>query len=159
MKKFISYWLPPIIWMIIIFPGNKSLTSENTSYFLYPVIQFLFPNADTIFIENVHRFIRKLMHFLDYAFLAFLLFRAFKEENKIIKLEYLLYSGLISICYGMLDEIIQAFIPKRTASIYDWFIDSAGAIFSLGIIYFTKRNSVNQNDANIAWITKDIDSQ
>ncbi len=145
MKKFMNYWLPPIIWMIIIFPWNKALTSENTSYFLYPIIQFLFPNADTIFVENIHKFIRKLMHFFNYAFLSFLLFRAFRGENKIIKPEYLLYAGLISVCYGMLDEIIQAFMLKRTGSIYDWFMDSAGAISSLGIIYLTRRNNLNLN--------------
>ncbi len=147
------------MWMIIIFPWNKALTSENTSYFLYPIIHFLFPHADKIFIEDVHKFIRKFMHFLDYAFLAFLLLRAFKGENKIIKLEYLLYAGLISVGYGMLDEIIQAFIPSRTGSIYDWFVDSAGTISSLGITYLIKRNKVNPENMDIPNIKKNIDSQ
>jgi VanZ family protein len=145
MKKFINYWLPPVIWMIVIFPANKSLTSENTSYFLYPIIKFIFPDADAIFVENAHKIIRKLMHFFDYAFLAFLLFRGFRGGNKIIKIEYYLYSGLIAVCYGMIDEIIQTFIPKRTGSIYDWIIDSAGAILSLAIIYFFRRNNLIQS--------------
>lgn len=150
LKKFINYWIPPIIWIIIISPENKTLTSENTSRFLYPLIQFFFPDADSIFVENIHKIIRKFMHFFDYAFLAFLLFRAFKYDNEKIKLKYFLYAGLISIGYGMMDEIIQAFIPKRTGSIYDWFIDSAGALFSLGIVYIVNRNKVYQSKIDVA---------
>ncbi len=50
-------------------------------------------------------------------------------------MEWIVYAGLIAVCYGALDEFLQTFIPLRKGSFYDWMIDSAGAIFVLSFIY------------------------
>jgi VanZ family protein len=120
--------------MVFIFPVNKTLSSEYTSHFLYPIIKFFLPQADEAFVEAVHILIRKLAHFFNYAFLAILLFRAFREGKKIWKWKWIFSAGLIAVCYGLLDEGVQTVIPSRTGSIYDWLIDSTGVVFSLGIL-------------------------
>jgi len=134
MKSFLLYWVPPLLWMVFISPANKTLSSEYTSHFLYPIIKFFLPHAGEASVEAVHIFIRKLTHFFNYAFLAFLLFRAFREGKKIWEWKWIFSAGLIAVCYGLLDEGVQTIIPSRTGSIYDWLIDSTGVVFSLGIL-------------------------
>ena len=49
-------------------------------------------------------------------------------------MEWIVYAGLIAVCYGALDEFLQTFIPLRKGSFYDWMIDSAGTVVTLLII-------------------------
>lgn len=133
-KNFLLYWLPPLLWMLFIFPTNDALTSDSTSRIIVPLIKWLFPHADEAAIEILHILIRKLAHFFNYAFLSVLLFRAFREGNKTWKWKWIFFAGLIAVCYGLLDEGVQTIIPSRTGSIYDWLIDSTGVVFSLGIV-------------------------
>jgi len=137
MKKtvyFLYYWLPPIVWMAFIFPTNRSLTHDSTSRFLLPLLTWLFPHADSITIELAHIAIRKSVHFFEYGLLAFLLLRAFRERSRAWKLEWILYSGIISLAYAALDESIQAFLPLRTGQFSDWMINAAGVFCTLGVI-------------------------
>jgi VanZ family protein len=133
-KSFLLYWLPPLFWMVFISPANKNLSSESTSHLLVPIIKFIFPHAGEGTVEIVHILIRKFTHFINYAFLTFLLLRAFRGGRKIWKREWIFSAGLIAVCYGLLDEGVQTIIPSRTGSIYDWLIDSTGVVFSLGIL-------------------------
>ena len=82
MKKILSYWLPVIAWMVFINPLNNELTTESTSRFLVPLLQWLFPAADQATIHLLHIAVRKCVHFFNYAFLAFLLFRAFRAGGE-----------------------------------------------------------------------------
>lgn len=43
-------------------------------------------------------------------------------------------SGVVCIAYAFLDEFHQAFVPGRTPSLADVFIDSCGVIVMLGLI-------------------------
>jgi VanZ family protein len=133
-KSLLLYWLPPLIWMVFIFPANKRLSSEYTSHLLVPIIKFFLPHAGEGTVEIVHILIRKSAHFLNYAFLTFLLLRAFRGGRKIWKWKWILSAGLVAVCYGLLDEGVQTVIPSRTGSIYDWLIDSTGVVFSLGVL-------------------------
>jgi VanZ family protein len=92
-------------------------------------------------VETLHGLLRKAGHFLEYAFLAFLLFRAFRGRGKPFRYTWILYAGLISLGYSALDEYLQAFIPARTGSFFDWIIDASGIACSLGILMIRgKRN-------------------
>ncbi|MEW6052858.1 MAG: VanZ family protein [Nitrospirota bacterium] len=128
------YWLPPVLWMIFISPLNELLSSSHTSSFLLPLLQWLFPQAARATLEAVHVFIRKMSHFLEYAFLAFLLFRAFRAGSREWRKEWLVSAGLIAIAYACLDECLQSFIPSRTGSVYDWMIDATGVLSFMVIV-------------------------
>ncbi len=136
MKNFIFYWLPVFAWMGFLFPlTNDTLSLNSTSYFIVPIIKWFLPNASQATINTLHMLFRKSVHFGEYAFLALLLFRAFRGRNKDCRLKWLLYAGIIAVSYGFLDEFLQTLITSRTGSIFDWVIDSTGAISILGIIY------------------------
>jgi VanZ family protein len=131
---FLKYWLPPIVWMLFIFPTNDALTVSSTSHIIVPLLKWLFPYADPVTIDSFHILVRKSIHFLEYALLAFLLFRAFRGKNKDWHMRWVLYAGIITIGYSSLDEFFQTLIPSRTGLLSDWMIDTAGAVFALGII-------------------------
>jgi VanZ family protein len=135
MKKFIIYWLPPLIWMAIIFPSNDYLSSESTSYFIVPLLHWLLPHAGQSTIDMLHIAVRKFAHFVNYAFLSVLLYRAFRADNKKVwRPEWFVYAGIIAVAYGSLDEYMQTFMPSRTGSFYDWVIDSSGVFLALGTV-------------------------
>ena len=135
-KIFIIYWLPPFIWMGFLFPAtNSSLSHSSTSNIIVPVIKWFLPHVSQGTIETLHILVRKSIHFLEYSFLAFLLYRAFRGNNrKSWNLKWFTYAGVVTLGYGILDEFLQAFMSSRTGSVFDLMIDSAGAIFALGII-------------------------
>ena len=86
----------------------------------------------------------KVMHFGIYAFLALLVARAVQKEKPLwspgkIKIITILFVSL----FGLSDEIHQAFVPERFASVLDFLADCAGAV--AGCLFYTnfklKKNS------------------
>jgi VanZ family protein len=134
LRNALVFWLPPVLWMIFISPVNDLLTSHSTSSLIMPLITWLLPRASQHTSETLHILLRKTGHFLEYAFLAFLLFRGFRGSKKTLQFTWILYAGLISLGYSAMDEYMQTFIPARTGSFYDWLIDSLGILFALGIL-------------------------
>jgi len=134
LRNALVFWLPPVLWMIFISPVNDLLTSHSTSSLIMPLITWLLPRASQPTSETLHILLRKTGHFLEYAFLAFLLFRGFRGSKKTLQFTWILYAGLISLGYSAMDEYMQTFIPARTGSFYDWLIDSLGILFALGIL-------------------------
>ena len=123
--------------MIIISPLNGLFTAENTSSIIEPILRWLFPLATIETVHSLHIFIRKISHFLEYALLTFLWFRAFRGARKGIQWRWIAFAGSISVFYAALDELLQAQIPSRTGAVFDWMIDSAGVLCMLGVIGIT----------------------
>ena len=78
---------------------------------------------------TIHFIMRKLAHFTEYAILGFLAARAFRSYR-----HWFLISAILIVVYALLDEYHQAFVPSRTASIFDSFIDMAGGITALILV-------------------------
>ncbi len=123
-RHFILYWLPPLIWMSIIF-----LMSSKQRIAL----------ADTE-VENFIIF--KSLHVMEYGLLYLLLFRAtFKSFTKKISNKSIFTIVIIAtILYAISDELHQTFVPTRQGAIRDIFIDTIGILiaFSYTKIYLTK---------------------
>jgi len=145
MKFFVIYWLPPLLWMLFLFPTNDALTVSSTSHIIVPLLRWLFPSADPIAIDSYHILVRKFVHFIEYAFLALLLFRAFRGKNKDRQMRWILYAGITTIGYSSLDEFYQTLIPSRTGSVSDWMIDLAGTVFALCILTILSSIKLNKS--------------
>lgn len=139
MINFLYYWFPPFAWMAFIFPTNDGLTADSTSLIVIPLLRWLMPTTDQSTLEIIHGLLRKISHFLGYGFLAFLLFRAFRSKSKMFSLRWIIYSGLMSAGYGVIDEFIQTLLPTRTGSFYDWLIDITGSLSVLGFIFLKNK--------------------
>ena len=118
--RVISYWLPPIVWMALIFYFSSRFRVSATGKFLFDFIIF------------------KTLHLVEYAILYFLLFRAFFSINKqkLTTNNKFIFPLLISILYAVSDEFHQTLVPTREGKIRDVFIDSLGIL--LMYIYIMK---------------------
>jgi len=108
--KFAKYWLPVIIYAILIF-YISSIPGEN--------IPLLFWGQDIAF------------HIIEYAFFALLINRALKEYYpRQSQVKRFLWVFAVAIIYALSDEFHQSFVPYRTASAFDIAIDGIGIFFA-----------------------------
>ena len=129
-SRFVSRYLPLIAWLVFIsFASSDNFNAGNTSRIIGPLILWLFPNTSPETLEVVHYITRKIAHFTEYAILGFLAARAFRTSpHPAIKQRWFLICVALVVVYALLDEYHQSFVPSRTASIFDSFIDMAGGL-------------------------------
>ena len=90
----------------------------------------------------VHGIVRKLAHFTGYFVLGLLAARAFRGSLRpAVRSRWLLISITLIATYALLDEYHQSFVPSRTASIFDSFIDMAGGLTALIIVWKRDRRA------------------
>jgi VanZ family protein len=109
MRIQISKWLPALVVMLIIFLFSAQPSSDLP----------IFGWADVI--------VKKGGHFIGYAILAFLYWRAFDfRETRVWP------AWLLAVIYAITDEFHQSFVPGRYSSVWDVVIfDNLGALISL----------------------------
>jgi len=121
-KKVIRYWLPPVLWMILIFWASSFHTLRAS-----PV--------------NWQDFvIRKIAHFLEYLILFVLFFRAFKGTTKLYSSIIYYLSFIISFLYAASDEFHQTLVAGRSGMIRDILIDTIGILF--GSLFVLKTHKI-----------------
>ena len=113
--------LLPLLYMFIIFimssiPGDYEFISHHLQTILNPSLQ-------------------NFLHILLFGFLALLLlvtFRRypFKERPSIC------LTAIISMSYGILDEVHQYFIPGRYMSLTDIYLNILGILIAIGVYKF-----------------------
>lgn len=133
---------PLVVWAILIFIGSGSvLSAEHTSVILQ-VFKWLFPSAGPESLAWFHFCVRKAGHLTEYAILASLAARAFRNSShQFIQRHWFKFSMLLAVAYALSDEFHQSFVPSRTASIHDSLIDSAGALIALVVIWLRQRRT------------------
>ena len=115
MKKALRFWLPPILWAVVIF-SFSSLPTVKASQFFWK--DFL---------------IKKSAHVLEYAIFTVLLYRALRAYG-MTKKDAAVSSIFVALLYGISDEIHQTFTPGREPRVRDVIFDTIGsllAVFSL----------------------------
>ena len=100
LKKSFKLWWPVIVWCGLIFYGSSIPSPEPTQTF----IDFI---------------LHKLFHLFEYGVLFALVFRTKQSFWPAI---------VFVILYAFSDEIHQSFVPTRTASLRDVFIDIIGGL-------------------------------
>ena len=120
-KEWISAWLPPVCYAIIIF--YFSSRSHLPSFLPN------FPFSD------------KLLHGGEYAIFGFLIYRAVtmsprRPRNVRGRVALAL---ILVITYGLSDELHQAFVPLRDPSLFDALADTIGGAVGIAIAYVLKK--------------------
>jgi VanZ family protein len=134
--RFVSHWLPLIAWLAFIsFASSDNFNAGNTSRIIGPLILWLFPHTSPETLATVHFITRKIAHFTEYAILGFLAARAFRTSPRpSISRRWFLICALLIVVYALVDEYHQSFVPSRTASVWDSFIDMAGGLTALLLV-------------------------
>ena len=135
-SKTISRYLPLLLWLgFIFFASSNSFSAGNTSRIIGPLVLWLFPNTSPETLLVIHIVVRKVAHFTEYAVLGFVAARAFRGSPRAgLQRKWFLISLAVVVVYALLDEYHQSFVPSRTASIHDSFIDIAGGLTALIIV-------------------------
>jgi VanZ family protein len=133
MKSFLKYWLPLLVWLVVIFLGSTNLMSaEHTSRFIVPFLLWLKPmSPQTIWVILV--FMRKCAHVTEYAILALLLWRALRSLPAVSMKMSMSFGAALLGCtvFAAMDEFHQSFVKSRTPSVHDVLLDVAGALLGL----------------------------
>ena len=134
------YWLPPVLWMVVIFwCSTDTFSAEHTGLWLERVGRWFAPHLSHAQFKIMHFYVRKAAHFSIYAILAGLLMRAFCAGSwSRWQLRWVLSSFFIVSLYALLDEYHQSFTRHRTASPYDSFLDMAGGGVSLLVLWLVR---------------------
>ena len=117
---------------------------------LFAFCLFIFWQSSFSFLDSPPLFPHddKLMHMGAYAVMAFLTARNLKQERPLfsrtkLKVLAILFASL----YGLTDEIHQAFVPLREASIWDFVADILGSImgacFYLDVLHHRKKKDIS----------------
>lgn len=114
-KIIFYYWLPLIIYCIAIYIQSDLPASEHIPSF---------------------EFSDKAIHFLAYAGLGVLFYRAYQTLRLKDNLKMLILASVVSASlYGISDEIHQYFVPYRNADLMDILADMLGSIIGVYIYH------------------------
>jgi len=105
-KNFTYYWLPLLVYCLLIFIQSTQPSPENLPSF---------------------EFSDKILHFLAFGVMGILFYRAYQTLPLKNNTQLLLLSVISASLYGISDEIHQSFVPYRDADILDAVADILGA--------------------------------
>ena len=139
----IARYGPLVIWTgVILFASTGGFSAGNTSRIIRPLLLWLFPDISEAHLAAVHFSTRKAAHFIEYAILAFLARRAFiTSTRESLKNHWFAASLIFVMIVAVIDELHQSYVPARTGSIYDSFIDVAGGLTVLVFCWLYQRRS------------------
>ena len=134
--KRISYWLPPVIWMGVIFLlSTDEFSAQNTGSWFETVLRFLNLSFSEGTLRVLHFVLRKAAHLTGYAILALLFYRAV-HSGKLPRwnVKTALIAFGLAAAYAIVDEVHQSFTLSRTGSPMDVIVDWAGAAGGLAVV-------------------------
>jgi len=91
---------------------------------IYMGIIFYFSSREWPEVVRVLKFSDKLIHMFVYIPLAFLIYNSLFKSG--VRKYVLIFAFLLTAIYGVSDELHQAFVPGRDASVFDFFADLFG---------------------------------
>ncbi|MBI4637746.1 MAG: VanZ family protein [Candidatus Rokubacteria bacterium] len=129
-----AYWGPPVVWMAIIWLfSTDDFGGTWTEELLLPLLRWLVPDLTRAQLLAVHALLRKTAHFVEYAILAALWFRAFVHGRRLSARGAAWVALALSLAWALLDEAHQATTLLRTPSAVDVLIDAAGVLLALTV--------------------------
>ena len=105
----LEYWLPFIVWAIVIFSFSSN------------------PTVKTSEVHWQDFLVKKTAHLVEYFAFSLLLYRAIVNSG-IKSKNIILIVILITFLYGMSDEFHQSFTPGREPRLRDVMIDTSGSV-------------------------------
>ncbi len=122
---------------MIAYNSSSQGSMSETSRFIRPLLEFLFPAANDSTLTTIHGYIRKFAHLFEYGLLAGLVAKFFRVSGiEFLQKYWVLASILFVIVVASADEFNQSLNPTRTGAPQDVFIDVIGGLIGV-ILLFT----------------------
>ncbi len=141
MAHSLRYWIPALLWAGVIgFFSTDAFASESTFGYLHSFSRLLFPNARESFYIQVHAFLRKLAHPVEYFVLGLLVYRGFRAGAGIGWLPlWAVGTLLIVTLVAVGDEWHQYHLATRRGTIGDVLLDVCGGGCAVLGLYLRRR--------------------
>jgi VanZ family protein len=136
LMRVVKYWLPVLVMLGAMFNfSTDHFSGDNTRGLIDRVVGWFFSGAGESTIWAINVLVRKAAHFVEYAFLAALLFRAFRADSpERWRVSWAAYSLAVVACWAAADEYHQTLTRSRSGSVSDALLDIAGGLFMLALI-------------------------
>ena len=138
-SPFVKRWWAVGGMMVVTFVfGTDLFSSQNTRDVIRWIMQWMFgPGAETKIMGSGEGLLRKSAHFIEYALLAYLWFRALRgDHQQRWKWSWFLIALLATAAWAMVDELQQGLISsQRTGNPWDVVLDSAGGLTALLLVF------------------------
>lgn len=138
------YWLPVLVWLVLIFGASGDKASfQHSSRIIAPLMHWLFPHISD---QGAFYFVlafRKCAHLTEYAILALLVWSARRKpvwnDTRPWRWSEAAEGLWFVVLYAATDEFHQTFVPSREGCLRDVLIDSCGAIAGLLLLWAVGR--------------------
>ena len=120
MKRILSRWLPPLVWMGLIFCVSA---------------QPKLPHVEEAWLDTL---LKKGGHALAYGILAWLYLRTLQERFRRPAAAHVISFSLAAL-YGLSDEYHQTFVPGRNGTLWDVAVDGLGALGAMLLEWWLQR--------------------
>src|ERR1700678_688874 len=129
-------WVPAALSVLmIVLEAPATMSSNNTSQWLYPYWVRLFGPVSPAHWAEVHHLIRKTGHFVGYGVVSMAFFYSWRQTLLRMAIKHgtlwrraSVLAVVCTLLVATLDEYHQSFLPSRTSSPIDVCIDLCGAI-------------------------------
>jgi VanZ family protein len=136
-----------LIWMMVMFQFSTQLwNSMNTKAILEVLLSAPFLPDLTVSLDRLNFGIRKTAHFTEYAVLALVGYGAVAIGWQQTRRQSLRLALVGAILFAIADEWHQRFVPSRTSTPQDVFIDIAGASVVVVMMALWRADTVPQGD-------------
>ena len=123
-------WMAVLIWLVVILlESTATMSSENTGHMLAAVLNLVFGHVSSAHVATVNAVLRKTGHFVGYAVLSLLVFRALHTASeRLLVWRAAAAAILFTAVVASLDEWHQMFLPSRSGRVHDVVLDTLGAL-------------------------------
>lgn len=136
-----------VIWTL----GGDDWSLQETSRRLSPILEWIFGDIDGGTKWRIYLAVRKSAHFVEYAILALLTFRAALISAPRNQLATAAWSALFLVALvATADEARQAFSTARSGSAYDVLIDVTGGAVAIAALLVISWRMRRPNAATLA---------
>jgi VanZ family protein len=133
--KALRAWLVVLLWAAVVWSlGGDSFSASETSRFLRPMIEWLFPEFSVSDMYRLLYAIRKTAHVVEYALLAVLILRALWIGSLRSLLQSLGLTLLLVATMAIADESRQGASAARGGSGWDVLLDVSGGFLAVAIV-------------------------
>jgi len=133
--KALRAWLLVLLWAAVVWSlGGDSFSASETSRFLRPMIEWLFPEFSVSDMYRLLYAIRKTAHVVEYALLAVLILRALWIGSLRSLLQSLGLTLLLVATMAIADESRQGTSAARGGSGWDVLLDVSGGFLAVAIV-------------------------
>jgi VanZ family protein len=141
-------WIPALIWIGVIAVESTDLfSSEHTGSVLYVIATRILGPVSPVEFDQWHHDLRKLGHFIGFAVLSYLLFRAWRATLPlrgigVWSMAWARVALLVSVMVATLDEWHQTLLPSRTGNFGDVVLDSTAALVMQIVLWLVLRRHI-----------------